>query len=463
MRVNLQTLSLKTKVAAALVGAGVVPLLGLLGFYVSAIRPEMERDVLAGLGQRATTIGAAVNANLFERYGDVQAFGFNAVAYDPANWRNTSGPLVTAMDQYMRAYGIYDVMILADPQGRVLAVNSRNAAGERIDTSAIYERNMRGESWFADALAGRFLQGDNLNGTVVSQATSIPWINQVIGKEATLLPFSAPVHDAAGNLIGVWVNFADFDLVNTLVTQRAAATPGHEDGLDRVEIVQFDGVVLGDVVAEGAQTDAVGEAGSSATLDPEILSVLASAEGFEANTRVIGDQVIVASRMPPQWGYPGLDWGVVVHLPKDRAFASADAVTTNILLAMLVTIGASLGFGIWFGNRLTRPVLDISERMRELANGDVDAPVPHAERHDDVGEMAQAVVAFQNAAHERTRLENEAEEQRNIAREERMRGEEERKRAEEEQAMVVQTLAQGLEKLSRGDLTHRIDAPFVGR
>jgi methyl-accepting chemotaxis protein len=464
MRVNLQTLSLKTKVAAALVGAGVVPLLGLLSFYVAAIRPELERDVLDGLGQRATTIGAAVNANLFERYGDVQAFGFNAVAYDPANWRNSSGPLVTAMDQYMRAYGIYDVMILADPQGRVLAVNSKNAVGESIDTSAIYERNVRGESWFADALAGRFLQGENgLTGTVVSPATSIPWINQALGKDAQLLPFSAPVHDASGNLIGVWVNFADFDLVNTLVTQRAAASEGEDNGLDRVEIVQLDGVVLGDVVGEGADVEAVGEAGSSATLSPEILSVLTGAEGFEANTRVIGDQVVVASRMPPQWGYPGLDWGVVIHLPKDKAFASADAVTNHILLAVLATIAASLGFGIWFGGRLTRPVLDISARMRELANGDVDAPVPYAERHDDIGEMAQAVVAFQNAAHERTRLDAEAEEQRRIARDERMRGEEERKKSEEEQAMVVLTLAEGLERLSRGDLTHRIEAPFVGR
>ena len=90
--------------------------------------------------------------------------------------------------------------------------------------------------------------------------------------------------------------------------------------------------------------------------------------------------------------------------------------------------------------------------------------------------MTRAVVVFRDAALERDRLEREAaeqralaEEQRNKTAEERARNEEERRKnaevqeqAAQEQATVIGNLAEGLQKLSEGDLVFRLDEASFG-
>ena len=111
----------------------------------------------------ADSVGEMIDRNLFERYGDVQAFGFNNAAYEPANWKNpsASNPLVTAMNRYTTAYGMYPLMILIDKQGDVLATNTVDINGKPIDTEFVYGVNFKDEPWFQNALNGKFTLGKN--------------------------------------------------------------------------------------------------------------------------------------------------------------------------------------------------------------------------------------------------------------------------------------------------------------
>jgi len=70
------------------------------------------------------------------------------------------------------------------------------------------------------------------------------------------------------------------------------------------------------------------------------------------------------------------------------------------LFALLLGVGAWM----WLDRGTVRPLAGISARMRALAEGDKDAPVPHAGKQDEVGKMAQAVAGFRQAALERDRL-----------------------------------------------------------
>ena len=55
--------------------------------------------------------------------------------------------------------------------------------------------------------------------------------------------------------------------------------------------------------------------------------------------------------------------------------------------------------------RVTRPIQAITATMRQLAAGDMSVSVPNADRHDEIGGMANAVAVFKQNAVERTRLE----------------------------------------------------------
>jgi len=66
----------------------------------------MQRGILDDMQTTASTIGKKIDRNLFERYGDVQAFGVNAATRNTTNWysHDANNPLISAMNSYMTNY-----------------------------------------------------------------------------------------------------------------------------------------------------------------------------------------------------------------------------------------------------------------------------------------------------------------------------------------------------------------------
>ncbi|WP_291153457.1 HAMP domain-containing methyl-accepting chemotaxis protein [Ensifer sp. SSB1] len=110
--------------------------------------------------------------------------------------------------------------------------------------------------------------------------------------------------------------------------------------------------------------------------------------------------------------------------------------------------------------RVANPIQRITGAMRALANGDIDSKVPFTGRTDEIGSMAGAVQVFRENAVERARLEEEAEANRNIGETERVQREAQKAQEAAEVEFAVGNLAEGLSRLSNGDVTHRIGAPF---
>ncbi|WP_337271543.1 methyl-accepting chemotaxis protein, partial [Oryzifoliimicrobium ureilyticus] len=100
-------------------------------------------------------------------------------------------------------------------------------------------------------------------------------------------------------------------------------------------------------------------------------------------------------------------------------------------------------------------------RMTSLAAGEAEADVPGRERRDELGQMAAAVAVFRDNAVERVRLERETEANRSLSEKERMEREAQKAREAEETRFAVDGLAKGLTELSNGNVTYRIDTPFV--
>ena len=91
--------------------------------------------------------------------------------------------------------------------------------------------------------------------------------------------------------------------------------------------------------------------------------------------------------------------------------AARNAVTgVGIIIALGVTIG--LLFSIFFVRSISRPLGQITGAMRRLADGDKSVAIDHADRADEIGDLAQALAVFKDSAIEKDRLEAEqAEEQ----------------------------------------------------
>ena len=134
-----------------------------------------------------------------------------------------------------------------------------------------------------------------------------------------------------------------------------------------------------------------------------------------------------------------------------------DAFTTAwlaLLIGGISVVGLSILLGWMLTRALARPISGMTTTMNRLASGDNSVEVLGIERRDEVGEMAKAVQTFKDAAIEKIRLEREAESQRSLS-------ETERAQRAKEQSLVVNSIATGLEKLSDGDLTFRVNTTFA--
>ena len=109
---------------------------------------------------------------------------------------------------------------------------------------------------------------------------------------------------------------------------------------------------------------------------------------------------------------------------------------------------------------IATPVAQMTRVMGRLAGGDNTVDVPALGRGDEIGQMAQAVLSFKEAAIEKLRVEAKAAEERAAAEAERQAREAEKAREAEADAVAIGALAEALDKLAHGDLTHRITVAF---
>ncbi|WP_298160862.1 methyl-accepting chemotaxis protein, partial [Brevundimonas sp.] len=137
-----------------------------------------------------------------------------------------------------------------------------------------------------------------------------------------------------------------------------------------------------------------------------------------------------------------------------------NSTALTLLIALLIATAAALGVGIMVASSIVRSLTGISDRMQRLVAGDTTIEVPCAARKDELGAMGAALIIFRDAAIEKTRLEAEGAALRGQSDEERARSQRAADAAAREQAAVVAALGEGLDHLTRGDLTFSISQSF---
>lgn len=421
-------LSVRTKLVILLAVFVVAPALGTYGMFLLQAQHinKMAQDTMM---DQAILTGDIIDRNLFERYGDVQAFGYNTVAYNPDHWgkADDANPLIIAMNNYTKAYGLYPLMMLVGADGRVLGVNSMTAKGKSIDTKFIYAQNFKDAKWFSDAVQGKFLEGRNgLTGTTVQQPERNDLVAKLYGSDGFVIAFSAPVHNTEGKLIGVWVNFADFGLVEDIVgeVRKQLMNKGWGDAdlmlldgegtvlvdFDPNNIVNgvlkrdFDNITKKNLVKLGLQSAAAAIGGKTGVVE-------------EFNPDAKGIQVFGYNHSDGAYDYPGLGWSMVIGLDTKDAYNAVNKIKDGMELAGAVVLGLSLALGFLIGGTAAKPLRRATDIMLKLANGDLRVDIPANDSKDELGAIARALQVFKNNGLEMERLKTDQIEKDRVAHE----------------------------------------------
>jgi methyl-accepting chemotaxis protein len=392
-------LKLTARFLLILVAIGLVPL-GILAF----ISLHSASKLVDGAGDRLQTTAVqtlnTIERNLFERYGDVQAFATNKILQANDFASPEAGPAFTeAINTYIRLYGIYSLSMIVDATGKCVAVNTLDATGKAIDAGFMVGRDYSKADWFAAARDGRFLKSDLLTGTVVEQMNRDPDASRATGRDAYAIGYSAPIMSASGDFIGVWRNLADFTLVEQIVVenQQALAASGWQSA--EIVIIDANGLALCEYMPR--------ETGKSEVLhDPSVilknnlategyLSAQAALKGqsgslAEVDAHTQEEQIVGFARSSGALGYPGLGWSALIRADKSELYADVYFIQRKIYITLIFSALAIFGIGTLVARSITKPILACVGAVQKLAEGNLTANVA-IQRQDEIGTLADAI------------------------------------------------------------------------
>jgi methyl-accepting chemotaxis protein len=153
-----------------------------------------------------------------------------------------------------------------------------------------------------------------------------------------------------------------------------------------------------------------------------------------------------------------------------NAFSSAVEAASNAQRSTLETaVFVSAGMMLFFlglaivllKRHVARPILVLADYLTRLAQADHASSVPFQTRGDEIGRMSKAIVTLRDGAMEKARLEGEAERMRTFAEAEHAAREADKAQEDRRTEMTIKALADGLDRVARGDLLCRIEVPFA--
>jgi Methyl-accepting chemotaxis protein (MCP) signalling domain len=359
------SLSLSQKLVGSLALFGIAPAMLIAWLTYSRSAATLTEDVGKSYQHAAVALHDTIDRNLFERYGDVQAFGVNDAVFNRAAWYKVgadTNAVARVANTYVALYGIYTVSLVVDLDGRVIAVNDTDAAGKPLDTAWMYGERFADAPWFKDAVAGRFLtqSGSALTGTVVTDVFEDPQTARIRGGSGKVVGFTAPIRDRAGNVIAVWHNRADFALVDDIVKAAYESLAGSGFPGARVTLIDRGGTVIADQFTEASGVKTVPvraierakarEAGHDLDKDP-----------VEGDWHIVGFAPSTGAL-----GYAGLGWAAIITVDEAEALASVASLRQQMLLVLGICLAVLIGLAWWLARSIAQPMI---VRMTSLADG----------------------------------------------------------------------------------------------
>ncbi|MDH5649258.1 MAG: methyl-accepting chemotaxis protein [Gammaproteobacteria bacterium] len=405
-------LGLTPKIITLLLAFALVPV-AIVATSVFFSFGDIKEQAAVRFEDTALTIADKIDRNLFERYGDVQAFALNRVLYNQENWyqQGSGNEIVEAMNQYVQTYGIYYMTMLVDRNGKLIAVNSKDSDGKAINTAPLYQKNFSNSAWFQALSRNQFTTsmpftaaGNNIStGTFIEDLHVDGDVSQVYqGNDGLTLGFSAPVYQN-GQVIAYWTNRAKFSLVEEIFEQtygvlKKAGYPGAEltllDSQGNI-IVDYDPRERGSEKVTHDMTVLMrfnlAQKGVTAAMDA-VKGNTGHEYAFHARKKIT--QAAGYSHLKGALGYPGMNWSVLVRVPEEEAAPWLLPIQRNVSGIIIACIAICSVIGVFIGRYLitntVKPILDVTHHA---ANGDLGRRIA-VTSSDELGEIGSSLNAM---------------------------------------------------------------------
>ncbi len=388
-----------------------LPVVMILIVLFTAGQRFAQQQITALEGQ-AAGLQDKINRNLFERYGDVQAFSYNTSVHRALHELTEAdrAQLTGVINSYVKGYGCYALSLVTSPDGVVEAVNTVKGDGSPLPQAAtLIGKNLSTTTWFERLRREQYSTADGLlTGTVMEGPEQDPVIKELYGDRAPLwtVTFSAPIIDQAGTLRGYWHNCFASDVIEQMAseTYRDLAQSGLSSAT--ISVINAAGKVLIDVDPSAHDGSLATHAEDAFTVDlsaPKYRSTL-SALALDPKEPATGHTIErdpwksevqkrdvmaigVYARSQPVLGYIGLGTVTVIKADRSQFFSLISGLNRNVLIAGLIAglIGAAVMYVLV--RKIIASLGLLRHGLQALAQGELAHSVAVASA-DELGQMA---------------------------------------------------------------------------
>ena len=346
-----------------------------LSYFINQITTKRILVDLAGMsvGGSAFDVIDKIDRNLFERYGDAQAYAYGKNISEPKS-------VQPFMDKMMQYYApIYKLMLLTDKNGKVIAVNSLDKDGKNIPTEFIMGQDMSNQEWFKKCISGEIKPFQ----TYVEDVNTDPMVDKIYGS-GLVMNFSSPVFDSQDNVIGVWSNRMDFENVKEIISDSVEAEKKKGLHSVRINLLNKEGQVICDS-QDINQNNLSGNSQFKEFLNKDDKGFIATDSDITGYAKSLGFSSYAGRGWTTTFKLNNSDV-IAAGLNKTKVF-SLGTIIFALLAAILVTLIAA--------TRITKPIIRMVGLAQKIAEGELTTTVQVTSK-DELGKLGQALNSIVN-------------------------------------------------------------------
>lgn len=274
--------------------------------------------------------------------------------------------------QFLRARGYYDIFLF-DLEGNLIY-----SVFKELD----YATNLENGEYKETDLGNAFRAA--LNADAPGSVSFFDFRPYAPSADAPASFMSTPVHDEGGQIIGVLAFQMPIDGINKVM--------GVNSGLGETG----ESVIVGtDLLARNDTRFAKDSILKRKVDSPAVKSALAGESGVTAEQDAKGRELAIAYT---PLKFEGTDFAIVTQMTKDEINAPVAELRNILLTISLIATLVMCVAGFLVSKTISGPIVNLTRAMVTLAAGEKETEIPSKGRTDEIGDMAEALESFKQAA-----------------------------------------------------------------
>jgi methyl-accepting chemotaxis protein len=371
---KIKNLSLSAKIIGIAITVAIFS--GVMSFYnVSTLSAAFKEKINEEFEMYAASLGEKISTQLYERYGDIQAFAVNDVMQT-----FNATKIQEKLNQYVPLYGIYDLIVVVDINGHLVAANTKDVAGKAVDLKKLQEYNFSEAAWFKSVMKNEFTEDktNNYSGTYIEDFIDDALMKSAFGEQRYGTSFSAPIKNAAGKTIAVISNRAGKRWFEAEVVAHFESL--HKLGFDDLEVTvtNKDGKMIS-FAAMGEKTKKIElvtdptkilnenflkmHTGVNAQIDKIKSGAVLSRYETDTETDLVGYHTIDDKK-----SIASLGWMTFIHDNNIDAYQEATGAMTHFYWLLAAATVFCFALSYFAGRKISKDLAKSSNTLRDNAN-----------------------------------------------------------------------------------------------